>query len=170
MRLRMYLTLPDLDSARRLADDLLLARIEDRHMHFLARRGTNLGDLHEASYLEKTDAWHGAFTGLVLGGIIGALVGFALVQFPPGGASIQLVAVLIAAVVGAGLGSWVATMVGLQVPNSRLKAFEADIAAGKILLMLDVPANRRTDVAAIIARTHPEAIDRGDEPTVPAFP
>lgn len=139
-------------------------------MRFLARRGTNLGELHEASYLEKTDAWHGAFTGLVLGGAIGAAIGFALVHFPPGGASLQLGAVLVAAIVGALLGSWVATMVGLQVPNSRLKAFEADIAAGKILLMLDVPAARRAEVAQIIARTHPEALDRGDEPTVPAFP
>jgi hypothetical protein len=170
MRLRMYVTLPDLESARRLADDLLLARIEDRHMHFLARRGTNLGVLNEASYLAKTDAWHGAFTGLVLGGAIGGLVGFALVQFPPGGVSPQPVAVLIATVVGALLGAWVAAMVGLQVPNSRLKKFEADIAAGKILLMLDVPASRRAEIAAVIARTHPEAIDRGDEPPVPAFP
>ena len=170
MRLRMYVTLPDLESARRLADDLLLARIEDRHMHFLARRGTNLGELHEASYLEKTDAWHGAFTGLVLGGLLGGLVGFALVQFPPGGVSPQPVAVLIATVVGALLGAWVAAMVGLQVPNSRLKAFEADIAAGKILLMLDVPAGRYEEIRQIIARTHPEAADRGNEPTVPAFP
>ena len=170
MRLRMYLTLPDLDSARRLANDLLLARVEDRHMRFLARRGTDLGELHEASYLEKTDFWHGAFTGLVLGGAVGALVGFALVQFPPGRVTLELVVVLAGAVVGAGIGSWLAAMVGLQVPNSRLKAFEKDIEAGKILLMLDVPAHRRADVAAIIARTHPEATDRGDEPTVPAFP
>lgn len=170
MRLRMYVVLPDLDSARSVANDLLLARVEDRHMKFLARRGANLGELPEATYLEKTDAWHGAFTGMVLGGAIGALVGFALVTFPPGGVSLELVAVLIATVVGAALGSWVAAMVGLQVPNSRLKPFEADLAAGKILLMLDVPADRREAIAAVIARTHPEAIDRGDEPTVPAFP
>ena len=170
MRLRMYVLLPDLDSARRVADDLLLARVEDRHMHFLARRGTDLGELHEASYLEKTDAWHGAFTGLVIGGAIGALVGFGLVQFPPGGAALQLVTVLVATIIGALLGSWVAAMVGLQVPNSRLKAFEKDIADGRILLMLNVPAHRRARIAAVIARTHPEAVDRGDEPTVPAFP
>ena len=170
MRLRMYVTLPDLASARQLANDLLLARIEDRHMHFLARRGTDLGELHEASYLQKTDAMHGAFTGLVIGGVVGVLVGLMLVYFPPGGASIQLVAVLIAAIVGAGLGIWIASMVGLQVPNSRLRGFEADIQEGKILLMLDVPASRYEEVRAIIARTHPEAADRGNEPTVPAFP
>ena len=74
MRLRMYVTLPDVSSARTLANDLLLARIEDKHMHFLARRGTDLGELHEASYLHKTDTVHGAFVGLVVGGLMGVLV------------------------------------------------------------------------------------------------
>src|SRR5881394_4108576 len=139
MRLRMYVTLPDVSSAKRTANDLLLARVEDRHMHFLARRGTDLGELHEASYLQKTDAVHGAMTGLVIGGVVGVLVGLLLVYFPPGGVSVQLVAVLMAAVVGAFLGIWVASMVGLQVPNSQLKGFDADIQEGKVLLMLDVP-------------------------------
>jgi uncharacterized membrane protein YeaQ/YmgE (transglycosylase-associated protein family) len=166
----MYVTLPDVASARQLANDLLLARIEDRHMHFLARRGTDLGELHEANYLHKTDAVHGAFTGLVIGGIVGVLVGLLLVYFPPGGMSVQLVAVLIAAFVGAALGIWISAMLGLQVPNSQLKGFEQELEAGKILLMLDVPAGRYEEIRAIIARTHPEAADRGNEPTVPAFP
>ena len=170
MRLRMYVTLPDLASARQTANDLLLARIEDKHMHFLARRGTDLGELHEASYLQKTDAVHGAFTGLVIGGVVGVLVGLLLVYFPPAGVSVQLVAVLIAAVVGSFLGIWVASMVGLQVPNSQLRGFEQDLQEGKILLMLDVPSGRYEEIREIIARTHPEATDRGNEPTVPAFP
>src|SRR6476659_4183692 len=138
MRLRMYVTRPDVPSARQLANDLLLARIEDKHMHFLARRGTDLGELHEASYLQKTDAVHGAFTGLVIGGIVGVLVGLLLVYFPPGGMSVQLVAVLIAAFIGAFLGIWISTMMGLQVPNTQLKGFEQELQDGKILLMLDV--------------------------------
>ncbi len=170
MRLRMYVTLPDLSSARRLADDLLLARVEHRHMHFLARRGTDLAPLHEASYLHKTDAVHGAFVGLVLGGVMGALVGAVLVNFPPQGLTLEMGAVLVAAIVGALLGTWVSTMVGLQVPNSRLKGFEHDLEKGRILLMLDLPASRYEELRGVIARTHPEAMDRGNEPTVPAFP
>ena len=170
MRLRMYVTLPDVSSARGVANDLLLARIEDKHMHFLARRGTDLGEHHEASYLQKTDTVHGAFVGLVIGGLMGVLVGLLLVNYPPQGVSLQLVAVLIAAIVGAGLGTWVASMVGMQVPNSRLKGFEGELQDGKILLMLDVPSGRYEEVRSVIARTHPEAADRGNEPTVPAFP
>jgi uncharacterized membrane protein YeaQ/YmgE (transglycosylase-associated protein family) len=170
MRLRMYVTLPDLASARQLANDLLLARIEDKHMHFLARRGTDLGELHQASYLQKTDTVHGAFVGFVIGGLMGVIVGLLLMQFPPAGIQLQFVTVLIAAIIGAMLGTWVASMVGLQVPNSRLKGFDPDIQEGKILLMLDLPSGRYEEVRNIIARTHPEAADRGNEPTVPAFP
>ncbi len=170
MRLRMYVTLPDLASARQLANDLLLARIEDKHMHFLARRGTDLGELHQASYLQKTDTVHGAFVGLVIGGLMGVVVGLLLMQFPPAGINLQFVTVLIGAVVGAALGMWVASMVGLQVPNSRLRGFDPDIQEGKILLMLDVPSGRYEEIRSIIAKTHPEAADRGNEPTVPAFP
>ena len=63
MRRRLYVVLPDLPSARCTADDLLLARIEDRHMHFLARRDVDLGDLHAASFLQKSDIRHASFIG-----------------------------------------------------------------------------------------------------------
>src|SRR5205085_364522 len=85
MRLRMYVMLPDVASAHKVANDLLLARVEDKHMHFLARRGTDLGELHEASYLQKTDTIYGAFRGLIVGGGMGVLLGLLLVTFPPPG-------------------------------------------------------------------------------------
>ncbi len=166
MRLRMYVTLPDIASARKLADDLLLARIEDKRMHFLARRGTDLGELHQASYLQKTDTVNAFFKGGLIGAVMGVMVGLLLVYTM----NAQLGAVLIGALVGAGLGAWVSSMIGLQVANSSLKDFEKDIQDGKILLMLDIPAGRYEEIRAVIARTHPEAADRGNEPTVPAFP
>ena len=166
MRLRMYVTLPDVSSAKQLANDLLLARIEDRHMHFLARRGTDLGELHQASYLQKTDTVNAAFRGLLIGGVMGVVIGTVIVY----ALHVELVAVLIGALIGAGLGAWVSSMVGLQVGNSSLKDFDKDLGEGKILLMLDVPAGRYEEIRGVIARTHPEAADRGNEPTVPAFP
>src|SRR5258708_20111600 len=97
----------------------------------------------------------GDFPGLVIGGFVGMLVGFLLVQYPPGGASIELVAVLIAAVVGAMFGTWVASMVGLQVPNSRLKAFDPEIQEGKILLILAIPPPPFHQLRSITPRTPP---------------
>lgn len=170
MRRRLYFLLPDLPCARQIVDDLLLARIEARHMHVLARRGTELGDLPEASVLQKTDLVHGAQTGVLFGGLLGALGGFVLVWLSPRDLPVAPVMVLVLAVVGALFGLWVASLVGAGVPNSQLRQFRDAIEGGRILLMVDVPFARRDRVLALVHARHPEAVDGGTEPTIPAFP
>lgn len=162
MRRRLFFLLPGLESAKRTADDLLLARVEDRHMRFLARRGTDLGELHEAGYLEKSDLVHGAGVGLVLGALLGGAVGGLIVAYPPEGMRPELVAVLIGMMAGAALGAWMSSMVAASVPNSRLRQFTGDIEAGKILLMVDVPAARVNEVKRVVVSRHPEAMSRGE--------
>jgi hypothetical protein len=157
----LYFVLPDVESARRSADDLLLARIEDRHMRFLARRGTELDPLHEAGYLDKTDMIHGAAVGLALGAVIGALVGVMVVAYPPEGTNPQLVSVLIGMLIGAPLGGWMASMAGAAVPNSRLRQFQADLEAGRVLMMVDVPFGRVDEITEMVLARHPEAVPRG---------
>jgi hypothetical protein len=170
MRRRLYFMLPDVVSARQIRDELLLARIEDRHVHVLAKDGVPLEGLHEASILQKTDLVHGAESGLAVGGVIGIIAGLLAILFPPGGVALNLVTILITALVGAAFGAWVSSMVGSSVPSSRLKTFEDGIAQGRILMMVDVPRGRLDEVKALIARHHPEAASRGVEPTIPAFP
>ena len=170
MRRRLYFLLPDVDSAKRTADDLLLARIEDRHMQFLARRGTDLWPLHEASYLQKTDLLHGAGIGFLIGGLGGLALGTAIVAYPPEGTRPELIAVLIAAVLGAVFGTWASSMAGAAVPNSRLKQFHPEIEKGKVLLILDVPYTRVAEVRDLVAGRHPEAVSGGQEARYPAFP
>ena len=170
MRRRLYFLLPDVQSARLTANDLLLARVEDRHMRFLAKRGTDLGELHEASYVQKTDLMHGAGIGLGIGGGAGLLLGLLIVTYPPEGTNPQLIAVLVAAVVGAFLGAWMASMVAASVPNSRLLQFQADIDNGKILLMVDVPYGQIAQIRELVVGRHPEAVPGGQETRFPAFP
>ncbi len=170
MRRRLYFVLPDATSAKQIANDLLLARIEDRHMHFMAKPGVPLEGLHEASILQTSDIVHGAESGLVIGGVAGIVAGMVVLLSPPAGSSLQLVTVLLTAMFGAGFGAWVSSMIASSVPNSRLKAFERDLEAGKILLMVDVPASRVAEVRELFNRRHPEAAAGGQEPTIPAFP
>ena len=170
MRRRLYFLLPDVASARHTVDDLLLARVEDRHMHVLARRDTDLGNLHEASALQKTDLVHGAEIGLVIGGIGGCLLGLFVVLTPPEGFTLELATVLATTLGGALLGAWVASLVGASVPNSRLKQYAADIEAGRVLLMVDVPPSRIEEIRELVHRRHPEASGGAMEPTMPAFP
>ena len=170
MRRRLYFLLPDVDAARRTLDDLLLARVEDRHIHFLARRGTDLSGLREANATQKTDLMHGGQVGLVIGGIGGILLGLFVLLTPPDGTSLELVIVLATALGGALFGAWVGSLVGSAVPNSRLKAFETAIEAGSVLVMLDVPFRRVDEIRQLVQRRHPEASGGSIEPTLPAFP
>jgi hypothetical protein len=91
MRRRLYFILPDLESARRAADDLLLARIDD-------------------------------------------------------------------------------SMVGSSVPNSRLKQFQRDIEAGKVLMMVDVPYGRVDSVRQVVTAGHPEVVQAGQVRPYLVFP
>lgn len=170
MNRRLYFVLPDVPSAEATMNDLLLARIEARRIHCLARRDIELGKLPVASFLQKTDTVHGAETGMVIGGIAGVIGGALVIFFPPAGAPLQLVTVLITGVMGALFGTWVASMVGTAVPNSRLARFGADIDRGKVLMMVDVPFTRSKEVADLVVRRHPEAMSAGTEPSIPAFP
>lgn len=170
MRRRLYFMVPDVTSARQIRDELLLARIEDAHIHVLAKDDIPLAGLHEASILQKSDFVHGAETGLAIGGGIGIVAGAVAVFFPPAGVDLQLVTILLTALIGAAFGAWVASMVASSIPNSRLKNFESAIAAGRILMMVDVPPGRVDEIRKLVASHHPEATSSGSEPTIPAFP
>jgi hypothetical protein len=170
MARRLYFLLPDLDSARRTADDLLLARVEDRRMHFLARRGTPLKELNEASPLQKSDVVHGAGLGLVIGAAVGLAVGALFLVAGPDGMPRNNFVVLLGMLACAAFGTWVASMIAVSVPNSRLRGFAAEIDAGSILLMVDVQSSRVDEIRALVVGRHPEASDRGIEPAIPAFP
>ncbi|HMN80188.1 MAG TPA: DUF1269 domain-containing protein [Burkholderiaceae bacterium] len=170
MRHRLYWVLPDLASARRTANDLLLARIEDRHMYFLALRGTDLGELHEANLLQKTDIRHGAAVGFMIGALLGVASTALIAWLKPYGLQVGHVESLLLVVASALFGTWVASMIGSSVPNSRLKRFEDDMRHGRILLIVDVPARRVGEIRARLTHGHPEAAWGGEDASVPAFP
>ena len=170
MRRRLYYMLPDVPSARALLDELLLARIEERHMHFWAKEGTALPDMPEANFTQKTDLVHGVESGILTGGALGVIAGALLVQFPPEGLQLPMVAILFTGIAGVLFGAWASGMVAAALPNSRLEAFQAGIESGKVLLMVDVPFRRVAEIEELVEKRHPEIRFGGVEPHIPVFP
>ncbi|HXV11336.1 MAG TPA: DUF1269 domain-containing protein [Burkholderiales bacterium] len=167
---RLYFLVPDVESAKHVVDHLLLARIEERHMHVLAKRGTPLESLPEASFMQKSDFVAATQRGFALGGAVGTLAGLVAVSLPPAGPVIAGGIILGSALAGAGVGAWVSGMVGMNVGNTRLKRFERAIEEGQLLMMVDVPRDRVDEISATIRKLDPEAHVEGTEPTIPAFP
>lgn len=170
MRRRIYYLLPDVASARAMLDELLLARVEERHMRFMAREGALLPDMPDASFLHKTDLIHGAQLGMLIGGVVGLAVGIFLVLFPPEGLALHAAAILIAAISGAIFGAWASGMNAAAIPNSRLKPFMEAIHAGQVLLIIDLLPSRVRAIEDMIKKRHPEASFAGAEPPMVAFP
>ena len=160
MRTRMYVVLPDVASARRTADDMMRAGVPWRHLHFLGPQGSTLTGLHEAGPLQKSDLAHALSVGGYLGLLGGLALGIYLWLHPIGPHVFGAGTVATCAAGGALFGAWAASLVGISAPNWRLRPFDAEFDAGRILLMADVPAAQEAEIHQLLAQRHPEAVER----------
>jgi hypothetical protein len=167
---RIYFLVPDIDVTKRIVDELLLARIEEKHIHVIAKRGTPLEELPEASLLQKSDFIPAVQEGLAVGGTTGALAGLVAVALPPASTVIAGGVLLAGALAGAGVGAWLGGMVGMNIGNRRTKEFEDAIEAGHFLVLVDVSADRVDEIEESIKQHLPEVEVEKTEPKVPAFP
>ncbi|MCW9077590.1 MAG: DUF1269 domain-containing protein [Gammaproteobacteria bacterium] len=167
---RIYFLIPDLETANKVTDELLLARIDERHIHVIAREGTQLGDLPKASLLQTSDVIPAVERGLAVGGVTGILAGVAAVSFPPAGLVLGGGAILATAIAGSGIGAWLSSMIGVDVVNSQIKQFEGAVDNGEILFLVDVPKERVHQIETMVKMHHPDADVEGTEPHIPAFP
>ena len=169
---RLYFLLPNVDSAKTIVDELLLARVEERHIHIAAADHHALIDanLPEANLLQESDFIPAVERGVGIGGATGILAGVAAVALPGVGLALGGGAILGIGLAGAGLGAWVSGMIGISAPSSRLKEFETAIENGSLLMMVDVPKVRVDEITDLVKKHHPEAEVEGTEPVIPAFP
>lgn len=169
---RLYFLIPTIDSAKTIVDELLLARVEQRHMHIAAADHHALVEAHlpEAGLLQESDFVPAVERGLAIGGATGILAGIAAVAIPGVGLALGGGAILGIGLAGAGVGAWLSSMIGISAPSSRLTEFEDAIKQGSLLMMLDIPKKRVEEITDLIKQHHPEAHIEGTEPVIPAFP
>ena len=167
---RIYFLVPSVASARAIVDELLLARIEERHIHVVAREGTPLEELPQARLAQSSDLVPALQRGVAAGGLSGLLAGVLAITFPPAGLVLGGGALVGLALFGAGFGAWMSGMVGVGLPSSRIEPYGRAIAAGQLLLMIDVPRARVGEIEALVIRHHPDAELEGVDPNIPIFP
>ena len=153
---RLYFLLPSISMTNKVVDELLLKRIDDHHIHVVAKEGIPLGDLPEANLLQKSDFIPAVERGLAVGGITGMLAGLAAITFPPAGLVLGGGAVLGTSLAGAGVGAWVAGMIGVDVRNTQIDRFQSAIEKGEVLVMVDVPKERVAAIEELVHSHHPQ--------------
>ena len=167
---RLYFLVPGTEIGRKVVDELLLAHVEWKHIHVVARRGAPLEDLPEASFLQKSDVIPAMLRAVPIGGATGILCGLVALAVEPALVIAGGAVLLASSLAGVGIGVYMGGMVGLNVGSTRLKAFQEAIERGELLVIADVPAGRVDEITERIKQAYPEAEPEGTEPRVPAFP
>lgn len=171
---RMYFLTRSTDSARRIADELLLGRIAETNIHILSHSDHLPGDLPEEATGDESDFMPALFKGLGLGSLTGLVVGILIAITPYFGIGTQALTgtpfLAVIVVFGALMGAFAAAIIGVSVVNPSLERFEQALDDGRILVMADAPRDRVDELEARIKRTEPDAEYCGMEPLKPAFP
>lgn len=168
---RMYFLIPDIGTVRKIVDEMLLARVEERRMHVIAHRDTVLHNIPQASIFHMSDVVPAISRGITYGGVVGLLAGLILaMQFDASFNKTGGLITLLVTLGGAAFGAWISGMVGISIPNRRIKQFQEAIEGGQLLMLIDVPALRMDDITKNVAKHYPDVKFGGVEPAIPAFP
>lgn len=166
---RLCFLSPDLAHTHGLVALLKANGIPEQHIYLLARDDIPLSDLPDAGP-ESDDFLPAYERGLKLGGAAGLAAGLFAMAFPPAGFVVGGGAALLLTLYGAGLGAFMTGLAGAAFPNTRLQKYEEDIAAGKILVMADVPADKMGDYELLIKKEDPALEIHGFEPPAKLIP
>ena len=94
--------------------------------------------------------------GAAVGGGLGLVGGLAGLAFPPAGLIIGGGAVLGTTALGAGLGAWASSMIGVSAPHHDIEEYVAEIENGSILILVDIEGDELESVKTAISKHHPE--------------
>jgi hypothetical protein len=159
MKLKLEFLLPDVKSANDACNRLLIARVNDSDIHFIAKPGIDLGKLQVATALEKSNMIHEGERGLLIGAGLGLLAGLYVLKFPPWITKSPLwytdthwyVILLIMILAGACSVAFGSALLGVNLFNSDLKRYKRKIDKGEILMIVTVPFYQVSKVRKIMA-------------------
>ena len=158
MRPHLKFLLPDIKTDNQASEALLLARIEDKNISFLANSTTNLGQLRPASAIESTNVVNEAQRGILIGATIGLLIGLYMHYFQPWITESMnvhwMVIVGVLTIFGATISAVGAAVFGTNFFNDDLKNYETKIEQGAILMIVTAPFQRSNEIRRIVSKLH----------------
>lgn len=126
------------EQARAAIAALHMQGIGNDHISLVARGDIELERVPDSLKEADTDAVPAAVRGMGIGGATGLLAGLAATVFTPIGITLAGAAAIGA--IGALVGGWSSTLMGAALPDPVRQQFEAEIAAGRVLVLVDSEA------------------------------
>lgn len=130
----VYLT-DDLAEARAAVTAARHAGASDADIALIARNDIEMEVIPDDRRNASTDFVPAALKGAIGGGTMGLVAGLIAAAIPPLGVTIAGAAAI--AAIGAAAGSWSSALMGSALPDPIRRRFEDEIAAGRILVVID---------------------------------
>jgi len=162
MYLKLNFLLPDIKVAKQANDAMLLAKVEPKNICFLAREGTDLGELQPANAVDATNTLNEGMKGILMGAGLGLLGGLYVLYFPlwftdspPWFTSASWYVILgVTMLMGAAAAAFGAALLGFNILNTDLKRYQNRIDDGAILMIVSVPFHRAKEIRKIVSKLH----------------
>ena len=158
MRPHLKFLLPDIKTANQASEALLLARVDDKNISFLANPSIDLGQLRPASAIESTNVVNEAQKGILMGATIGLLIGLYMHYFQPWITESMnvhwMVIVGVFTIFGATISAIGAAVFGTNFLNDDFKNYETKIENGAILMIVTAPFQRSNEIRKIVSKLH----------------
>ncbi len=163
---RLYFNLPTANQARSLVAELEKAGVDSARMHATAKNGIDLNRLPQATADQRGDKlwrlerlfWNGNLA--VFGVALVALATALFAGWAP--AAITALAVMLITFVAG-------ERFAVKLPHDHMSDLRVPLAHGEVVLMVDVPKHRVSDIESLVSRHHPEASMGGVGWTVAAL-
>jgi hypothetical protein len=124
--------------------------VDDDAISLVARADIEMESIPEKRLDASADTVPAALRGAATGGAMGLLGGLVAVAIPAVG--ITVAGAGLCTLVGAAVGAWSSALMGSEVPNPVRRQFEAEIAAGRILIVIDDQRDHAAVVSAAMER------------------
>lgn len=125
--------------------------MDDDNIALIARSDIEIESIPSERLDASADTVPAGCRGALGGGIVGLLAGLIALAIPSLGATPGGIAVL--ALIGALVGAWSAALAGSAIPNPVRRAFDKEIAAGRILVVIDAAKDKLPAVEAAMIAT-----------------
>lgn len=149
MKKRHVYSTPDLATARRAVDAARAAGVADEGISLVASATMEMDSIPPDRLDVSTDTVPAAMRGAGAGAVIGLVAGIVAVAIPAIGITVAGAGLL--TLIGAAVGGWSSALAGSSFPNSVRQAFESEVEAGRVLVVIDDNAERAQSLHEVLA-------------------
>ena len=135
MKTRHVFSTRNIEAAEAAVNALRRSGLSDDDISLVAHRDIESKEISDDRQDSGDDFSRGGLKGVLAGGGSGLLVGLAALTLTPLGITIAGAAAMTAA--GAAVGGWVGMITGTAEPSPVRRQFEDEIAAGRVLVVVD---------------------------------